>query len=120
MASITESSSTSQQRNTLDIYSLRTVAREVAPAHRLKALYAYGSVARGDNRPDSDVDLLYSFAPGQPATASAIISLKNDLEQRLHAKVSLVSHKAVLLNARRSTSGALFYQSIEADVKKLV
>ena len=120
MTSVTGSADTLQRRVSLGLRSLRAVARDVAPAHHLESLYAYGSVARGDNRPDSDVDLIYSFSPGQPASASAIISLKNDLEQRLHSTVSLVSRNAVLWNARHSTSGALFYRSIEPDMTRLV
>jgi uncharacterized protein len=35
-----------------------------ATAHGVSNLRAFGSVARGEDRPDSDVDLLADFPPG--------------------------------------------------------
>ena len=37
----------------------------VCRRHRVRRLSLFGSVARGEARPDSDVDLLVEFEPGQ-------------------------------------------------------
>ena len=108
------------ERQTLDMTSLKAAARDVAPSHRVESMYVYGSLVRGDNRPDSDVDLIFSLEPDQPTSASTVLSLKHDLEQRLNTKVSLITSQAVLSNARHSESGALFLKSIEPELIKLV
>jgi predicted nucleotidyltransferase len=38
--------------------------REVCERYGVVSLEVFGSVARGDNRPDSDLDLLYVLRPG--------------------------------------------------------
>lgn len=108
------------QRQALDIASLKAAVREVAPTHRVQTMYVYGSLARGENRPESDVDLIFTFEPDQPTSASTVLSLKNDLEQRLDSTVSLITGQAVLSNAQHSESGALFLKSIEPELIKLV
>lgn len=108
------------ERRVLDMTALKATAREVAPSHRVESMYVYGSLARGDNRPDSDVDLIFTLEPDQPAAASTVLSLKQALEQRLNTKVSLITRQAVLSNARQSESGALFLKSIETELIKLV
>lgn len=41
---------------------------EVCVRHRITWLAVFGSVARGEARPDSDVDLLVEFVPGARVT----------------------------------------------------
>lgn len=49
-------------------------------------LCIFGSVARGDNRPDSDVDLLVDMPP----KIFLMSSLKDYLEKLLHSSVDLI------------------------------
>ena len=93
---------------------VREAAAVVAPQHGVNEMYAYGSVARGDNNADSDVDLIYSMGPGRKATAGAIMGLKDDLERLLGKDVSLMSKRALLFNAEHTPSGRLFYNAIRA------
>lgn len=83
-------------------------------------MYVYGSVARGDNHIDSDVNLIYSMGPRRKATASTIMGLKVDLERRLGKDVSLMSKRALLFNAEHTPSGRLFYNTIRADLKQML
>lgn len=53
----------------------------------------FGSYSRGDNTEDSDIDILYSFE--NAIGLFKLLSLKNDLEQKLNKKVDLVSEKYV-------------------------
>lgn len=53
----------------------------------------FGSVARGDDRPDSDVDILVKFSG--PATFAAYLRLDDGLRQSLGRDVDLVTEGAV-------------------------
>jgi predicted nucleotidyltransferase len=57
------------------------------------ALYVFGSVARGEARPDSDIDVLVEF-DGAP-TFARFMDLKALLEDTLGAHVDLVTRAAL-------------------------
>ena len=66
--------------------------REIAPAIRAEGvtkLAVFGSRARGDARPDSDVDLLYVRVPGNDLGMS-YFHLQEDLEKLFGRPVDLV------------------------------
>ena len=63
--------------------------RALAQAYGLLELYVFGSTARGDRRPDSDVDLLYVTGPNTPP-GLAFYALVDELEQLLGRQVDLV------------------------------
>ena len=52
-----------------------------------------GSVARGADRPDSDCDFLYNFAPG--TTLLDIAGLETALEDMLGCTVQLISEQTL-------------------------
>lgn len=56
-----------------------------------KKIGIFGSYSRGENSLDSDVDILYSFE--NSIGLFKLISIKEDLEKKLHKKVDLVSEK---------------------------
>jgi predicted nucleotidyltransferase len=53
-------------------------------------LALFGSVLRGDARPDSDVDILVEFSPGAK-TFDRFLELSELLEKRLERRVELVT-----------------------------
>jgi predicted nucleotidyltransferase len=57
-------------------------------------LALFGSVLRGDARPDSDVDLLVQFSPGAK-TFARFLALSELLEDRLGRRVELVTPEAL-------------------------
>jgi predicted nucleotidyltransferase len=57
-------------------------------------LALFGSVLRGDARPDSDVDLLVQFSPGAK-TFGRFLALSELLEDRLGRRVELVTTEAL-------------------------
>lgn len=59
----------------------------------LRRLQVFGSVARGEAGPDSDLDLLVEFEG--PATLDGYMGLKEDLESRLRIRVDLATPKAL-------------------------
>ncbi len=56
----------------------------------VKSLALFGSVARDEATPDSDVDLLVEFEQGHPKGLFEFISVMNVLEDLLGCKVDLV------------------------------
>ena len=69
----------------------------VAPAIRalgVQRLALFGSVLRNQARPDSDVDLLVEFAPGQKSF-DRFESLADMLERELGRRVELVTVEAL-------------------------
>jgi predicted nucleotidyltransferase len=64
----------------------------------IAVLSVFGSIARGDERPDSDVDLLYARLPGNDLGMS-YFALQDDLEKLFGRPVDLVPkdglHRAI-------------------------
>lgn len=52
----------------------------------------FGSVSRGEDTPDSDIDILYTFQPGK-ATLTNLSGLHDHLEHLFGRKIDLVSRK---------------------------
>jgi uncharacterized protein len=52
-------------------------------------VWVFGSVARGDDRPDSDLDLLVELAPG--ASVAEILGLDEQLTALLGCPVDIVT-----------------------------
>jgi uncharacterized protein len=53
----------------------------------------FGSVARGEERPESDIDLVVRFA--RPRSLLEIVGLERRLSQLLGRKVDLLTEKAI-------------------------
>lgn len=64
----------------------------------------FGSFARGDNKKDSDIDILVEFK--ETLSLLTLIKLENDLSEILGVKVDLV------------TTGALKNKRIKKSIKK--
>lgn len=71
----------------------REDVRRVAARHGAYNVRVFGSFARGDARPDSDVDLLVEVGPEPSAWFPAGLIL--DLETLLHRKVEVVTEQAL-------------------------
>jgi uncharacterized protein len=65
----------------------------VARAHGAQSVRIFGSRARGDARPDSDLDLLVTLEPGR--SLFDLIAIKQDLEDLLHFSVDVVTEQGL-------------------------
>ncbi len=76
---------------------LKDISNKTAPIfekYGLKYAGVFGSVARGESREDSDVDIL--FKTGKPLSLFDIFDLKDELGNILQKKIDLVSEGAVV------------------------
>jgi hypothetical protein len=60
---------------TIDAVKLDSICR----AHRVRHLAIFGSMLRGESRPDSDVDLLVEYDRGFTPTFFGLVKLSEDL-----------------------------------------
>jgi predicted nucleotidyltransferase len=71
---------------------------EVLRRHGVTNPEVFGSTARGDDREDSDVDLLVDFAPG--TSIIDIIGIQRELESLLGVPVDLVPRNGLKKRVR--------------------
>ena len=57
--------------------------------HRIRRLSLYGSVVTGGFRPDSDVDVLVEFVPGQEPDLFTFAGMEDELAEMLDRRVDL-------------------------------
>ena len=67
---------------------------KVCERYGVARLQVFGSVSRGEERPDSDVDVLYELVPGA-RLGWDIENLTDELSDELGRPVDLVSRKAL-------------------------
>lgn len=75
---------------TIDFEALTSELARLCRAYGIAELSVFGSVARGEDEPDSDVDLLYVGDPAVEASWSDRWELKERLEALLGRRVDLV------------------------------
>ncbi len=75
-------------------------ARPALTKEGISHLYVFGSVARGEAREDSDIDLAAEFRHDKPVSLTGLAAIRADLERLLGFKVDLAQRKAVKPHAR--------------------
>lgn len=65
----------------------RDKIKAIVARHHGRSVAVFGSVARGDERPDSDIDFLVELAPG--ARPFEILSIGAELEEALGVRVDV-------------------------------
>jgi len=75
---------------------------ELCRRYQVRELSVFGSAARGEMRPDSDIDLLVEFRPDADVGLLEHAGLMLDLAQLLGRKVDLVSKNGLKPRIRSS------------------
>ncbi len=78
---------------TLENIAINT--RPIFEKYGIKYAGVFGSYARGEARPDSDVDILVSFGD-QIFTLLDIFNFKEEISEKLNKPVDVVSDRAVI------------------------
>lgn len=83
---------------------------ELCARYGFARLEVFGSVARGEERTDSDIDVVYDLLPGRHVTWE-VIDAAEEMSQILGRPVDLVSRRAVhpLLRERIETEARALY-----------
>lgn len=103
------------------IYTLDEIARRIRPVaerYRLRAVYVFGSYARGEAGEDSDVDLLVDTDGANLKTLFALGGLYSDLEDALEKELSLVTVDS-LEQPCRMESDIYFRENVTRDRRKI-
>jgi uncharacterized protein len=77
-----------------DLVPRATLVR-ICQRWRITELSLFGSVLRPDFRPDSDIDLLVTFAPDAGWSGWDLVTIEADLARLFGRKVDLVERAAV-------------------------
>ena len=86
--------------------TLRSAKSEPETRFRVHRLGLFGSYARGDNRPDSDVDILVDV---DPSIGLDFVSLADRIEELLGTSVDVVSTRALKARNRDSIERDVLY-----------
>ena len=65
----------------------------IAAAHGAREVRVFGSAARGELAPDSDIDVIVKLHPGH--SLLDLVAIKQDLEDLLGRKVDVVTEAAI-------------------------
>lgn len=77
----------------LSVNQIRQQAKPILKAHGVKRAAVFGSIARGDQRKDSDIDMLVELPDGKSLLDLA--GLKIDLEDHLGHGVDILTYGSV-------------------------
>lgn len=81
-----------------EVLTILTAHRHEILGYGVQSLSLFGSVARGESGPESDVDLLVDF--GRPPSFDSYMNLKLALEDLLGKRVDLVTIGGLRVGAR--------------------
>jgi predicted nucleotidyltransferase len=68
---------------------------DICRRHQVRELSVFGSAARGEMRPDSDIDLLVDFLPGARPGLLGVSAMMRDLSALLGRRVDLAVKPAL-------------------------
>ncbi len=75
-----------------EVLRRKALVAALARAHGARAVQLFGSAARGEERPDSDIDFLVELEPGR--SLIDVIGLENDLADLFGRKVDVVARQS--------------------------
>ena len=97
----------------LSLDSIKLLVLPVAKRNALNSISLFGSYARNEAKPESDVDLLIDG--GNYSGLFGFMDIKEQFEKALGRKVDLISR--VALEENKSDSGLLFKRNVNRDEK---
>lgn len=83
----------------MELQGRRQDILRVAAKHGARNVRVFGSAARGEDRPDSDLDLLVEMESGR--SLLDLVALGQDLEDLLHRRVDVLTDTSVHPAIRR-------------------
>lgn len=77
----------------MNLYTIQQKTTPLFQQYKVKRASLFGSTARGENRPDSDVDILVEMS--ENSRLFDFLALQTDLEESLARKVDLVEYNEI-------------------------
>ncbi|OZG69337.1 nucleotidyltransferase domain-containing protein [Bifidobacterium eulemuris] len=108
-----------RSESTLELETLKLIISKVCRQYGLAEVWLYGSMARGEARPDSDVDLLYRLEPDARFGMMQHAALLEELRTMLGREVSLTSLTSLERHAETSRASRRFFNHIKPDMIKV-
>jgi predicted nucleotidyltransferase len=96
----------------LDRNDALAILRQSEPALRARGVCRaalFGSVARGDNRPDSDIDVMVEIDPAAHVGVYEYVALKEYIESLFAGRVDVVSRDALKPYVRPAATADAVY-----------
>ena len=72
------------------IKDIENLVKPIAQKYKVKEIYLFGSYARGEETPESDIDIMVTYLPGTCLGLFGIAKLTESLEALLGKRVDLV------------------------------
>ncbi len=90
--------------------TVQKVVEQQRFARNIKSISVFGSVARGEENAESDIDLIVDFT--EPVGLFHLAGLKNSLEDEFQKKVDLLTPKTIhpLLKEKITSSAQKIYE----------
>lgn len=101
-------------------YTIEEITRRITPVaqkYGLAAVYLFGSYARGEATPDSDVDLLVDLR-GSVIKGLNFVSLYNELEAALGISIDIVTADSLQIPTTRR--GQLHFREAVQRERKMI
>lgn len=95
-----------------DITIDRSVLQSLARSHHIRSMSLFGSAARGEATPQSDIDLLIEFESGQAPSLGTLVTLQDELSALFGGRRVDVATPSILRNPYRR-------QAIEQEARTL-
>ncbi|HEB76904.1 MAG TPA: hypothetical protein ENI90_00060 [Methylothermaceae bacterium] len=90
----------------------RAALKALARKYHIHRLSLFGSAARGELRPDSDIDLMVEFEPGKAPSLWKVVALQEEFSTLFQGRPVDVTSPEILRNPFRR-------KTIEKDLKVL-
>lgn len=94
--------------NSQDALSILRRAEAELRARGVRHAALFGSVARGDSRPDSDLDIMIDVDPEAPIGVHEYVDLKDYIAGLFDAPVDVVSRDGLKPHIRRALADAVY------------
>lgn len=79
--------------NTIEFFADTKAVEAFCKQYDIAYLAVFGSCARGQEKPDSDIDVLVEFK--QPVTYFDLLTAEQELSRKVKKKVDLVTKRAI-------------------------
>ena len=97
---------------------LRRIIAPIAAQYGLRAVYVFGSYARGEADADSDIDLLVDLTGTNIRSLLSLGSVYCDLESALGKSIDLLPVSS-LEQGSKSASDALFRDAVQKEMVRI-